>query len=241
MGRTTSESDLADALAAAVRGRLLLRRYDRWVYRRLRPFIGQRALEVGCGLGNFTPFLLDRELVVATDLSAEYCAAVAARFPDAPHLVVLPHDITADPAPLIEYGFDTVICLNVLEHIADDLAALQNIHRVLVPGGVLVLLVPAVPALYGTLDAAIGHWRRYRRDELIRKAKDAGFTPETCFYLNLLAVLGWWVSGKLLRLRIAPASQLRVFDLLVPLCAFLEALRPPPIGLSLVLIARKRF
>lgn len=230
-----------EVLSAAVRDRFLLRRYDRWIYHRLQPFIGRRVLEVGCGLGNFTPFLLDRELVVATDLSTEYCASVAARFADAPHLVVRPHDITADPSPLIEYSFDTVVCLNVLEHIADDLVALRNIHRVLVPDGVLVLLVPAVPALYGTLDAAIGHWRRYRRDELIRKAVDTGFVPQACFHLNLLAILGWWVSGKLLRLRIAPTSQLRAFDLLVPLCAILEALRPPPIGLSLVLIARKRF
>lgn len=237
--KASHEPNLEDALSAAVRGRLLLRRYDRWIYNRLRPFLGQRVLEVGCGLGNFTPFLLDRELVVATDLSAEYCAAVAARYPDSPNLIVRPHDITADPAPLVEYSFDTVLCLNVLEHIADDLAALQNIHRVLVPGGVLILLVPAIPALYGSLDAAIGHWRRYWRDELIRKVTDAGFTAETCFYFNFLAILGWWVSGKLLRLHIAPASQLRIFDLLVPFCAFLETLYPPPIGLSLVLIARK--
>jgi SAM-dependent methyltransferase len=236
----TGELGQADALSAAVRGRLLLHRYDRWVYNRLRPFIGQRVLEVGCGLGNFTPFLLDRELMVATDLSSEYCAAVTARFFDASNLVVRPHDITAEPAPLIEYSFDTVICLNVLEHIADDLAALRNIQRVLIPDGMLVLLVPAIPALYGTLDEAIGHWRRYRRDELIHKAEDAGFVSETCFYLNLVAILGWWVISKLLRLRITPAFQLRVFDRLVPLCSLLESLRPPPIGLSLVLIARKR-
>ncbi|MBC7252224.1 MAG: class I SAM-dependent methyltransferase [Anaerolineae bacterium] len=239
MGRTTSESDLADALAAAVRGRFLLRRYDRWIYRRLRPFIGQRVLEVGCGLGNFTPFLLDRELVVAIDLSQEYCAAVAERFNGAPNLIVQRHDITADPRPLLLYNFDTVVCFNVLEHIADDLAALRNIYRVLRPGGALVLLVPALPALYGSLDAAIGHWRRYRRQELMDKATQVHFTPEKCFYINLLAALGWLVSGKLLRLRITPSLQLRFFDLLVPFCACLEALYPPPAGLSLVLIARK--
>lgn len=233
------EPNLEEALSAAVHGRLLLRRYDRWIYHRLRPFLGQRVLEVGCGLGNFTPFLLDRELIVATDLSAEYCAAVAARYPDSPNLIVQPHDITADPAPLVEYSFDTVLCLNVLEHIADDLAALQNIHRVLVPGGVLILLVPAIPALYGSLDAAIGHWRRYRHEELVHKAMVTGFAIEQCFYLNLLGILGWLASGKFLRLPITPPSQLRVFDLLFPLCAFLETLYPPPIGLSLVLIARK--
>jgi SAM-dependent methyltransferase len=241
VSRVASETSPKDALSAAIRGRLLLRRYDRWVYHRLRQFLGQRVLEVGCGLGNFTPFLLDRELVMATDLSAEYCAAVAARFPNAPNLVVQSHDITADPAPLVEYGFDTVICLNVLEHIADDLAALQNIHQVLIPGGALVLLVPAVPALYGTMDAAIGHWRRYRRDGLIREVTEAGFIPESCFHLNLLAISGWLVSGKLLRLPIAPPFQLRIFDRLVPLCAFWEALCPPPIGLSLVLVAHKGF
>ena len=238
--KAPDEPDLEEALSAAVRGRLLLRRYDRWIYHRLRPFLGQRVLEVGCGLGNFTPFLLDRELVVATDLSAEYCATVAARFPNVPNLVVRSHDITADPAPLIEYSFDTVICLNVLEHIADDLAALQNIHRVLIPGGVLILLVPAIPVLYGTLDAAIGHRRRYRREELVSKAMAAGFVARECFYLNLLGVLGWLVSGKLLRLPITPPAQLRAFDLLFPLCAFLEASRPPPVGLSLVLIAYRR-
>ncbi|MDY7042270.1 MAG: class I SAM-dependent methyltransferase, partial [Chloroflexota bacterium] len=114
MDRTTDELGLEDALSAAVHGRFLLRRYDRWVYTRLQPFIGQRVLEVGCGLGNFTPFLLDRELVVSTDVSIEYCAAVATRFRDAVNLVVRPHDITADPAPVLAYDFDTVICLNVL-------------------------------------------------------------------------------------------------------------------------------
>ena len=133
---------------------------------------------------------------------------------------------------------DTVVCLNVLEHIEDDRATLADMYDLLQPGGRLVLLVPAFARLYGTLDEHLRHFRRYEKDELEGKVREAGFVLENLMYLNRPGIFGWWLNGKLLRRRVLPRSQLLAFKLLMPLLER-EKERPPSTGLSLVAIGRK--
>ena len=131
--------------------------------------------------------------------------------------------------------FDTIVCLNVLEHIEDDVTSLRSMRALLQPGGRLVLLVPALPALYGTLDEALGHFRRYRPAELAAKFTDAGFRLAHVEYFNLAGVLGWWLIGRVLRRRLIPRCALKWYDALVPLFR-LETLMPWRIGQSLIAI-----
>src|ERR1044072_596270 len=141
-------------------------RYNRWMSERLRPWVGRRVLEIGAGIGNMSAFLIDRDRVVLTDTEPYYLERLRARYRDLPHVAV---------ARLASERLDTVVCLNVLEHIADDRASLVAMRDLLVPRGRLILLVPSLRVLYGSLDQALGHFRRYVPRELATKLAEAGF------------------------------------------------------------------
>ena len=215
--------------------------YNAWVYRQIRPYLGERVLEVGCGIGNMTGYYVDRPLLVCVDLLAESLALVRRKLPGRPNLHTMQGDICADStvAALAPYGFDTVVMLNVLEHIDDDARALACIHRLLVPGGRLLLLVPAERYLYGTLDRALGHYRRYEPAGLRALLAGSGYTVESLRYMNLAGILGWFLNARVLRRQLLPRPQLGLFNLLAPLFERLEAQVAPPRGQSLVAICRK--
>ena len=107
--------------------------YNDWVYRQIRPYMGDRVLEVGCGIGNMTGYYADRPLLVCVDLLAESLALAREKIGDRPNLHLVQGDICADATVerLAEFQFDTAIMLNVLEHIPDDVTALACIQRLL--------------------------------------------------------------------------------------------------------------
>lgn len=217
-----------------------LRRYNTWLWDKMEPYVGQRILEVGAGTGTMTRHLLGRELVVATDVQPEYVEVLRRTFERHAHVRVCTLDLGADPFPAsVGAGFDTVLCLNVLEHVEGDLDALRRIHNVLDRNGRLVLIVPALQRLYGEIDRAIGHFRRYERAELIQKLQTAGFTVEHVSAFNVLGALGWCVNARLLRRQAVPRLQARIHDLLVPALR-VEDRFDLPWGLSLLAIGSRR-
>jgi len=213
-------------------------RYNRWMWQQLAPFVGQRVLEVGAGVGNMTRFLLGRERVIATDLDEKYQQILHHLFDAYPHVTIGRFDLNGGPPPAGAERIDTVLCLNVLEHVERDDVALRGLHDLLEPGGRLVLLVPALPALYGSLDRALDHHRRYSRNELLQKLRAAGFEVETNRFFNLLGVLGWTMNSRILKRTTFPPLQLALYDRLVPLFR-LESRFRLPIGMSLIAVARK--
>jgi SAM-dependent methyltransferase len=210
-------------------------RYNRWMYDRVRPWVGRRVLEIGAGIGNISAFLIDRDRVVLTDTEPYYLERLRARYGDRPHVSVAELRLPAPDARLAAERLDTVVCLNVLEHIEDDRGSLVAMRELLVPRGRLVLLVPALRALFGTLDEALGHFRRYVPDELSQKFRDAGFRLMHLEYFNLAGIPGWWLTGRVLRRRLIPTGALQWYDALVPLFR-LERLLPWRIGQSLIAI-----
>src|SRR5262245_374825 len=214
-------------------------RYNRWMFQQLLPWLGQRVLEVGSGIGSFTRYLTGRDLVAATELNPRYLRILGNTFERHTGVEMMPLDLADfDPAPLRARHLDTIVCLNVLEHIEDDRGVLRRLHDSLAPGGRLLLLVPAHQWLYGAIDRAIDHHRRYERAGLVQKLEEAGFLVEHTQFFNRLGVLGWWLNGKVLGRTRVPGLQLHLQNLLVPLLRA-EVYAPLPFGLSLVAVARR--
>ncbi|HEX7190877.1 MAG TPA: glycosyltransferase [Thermoanaerobaculia bacterium] len=216
-----------------------LNRYNGWIWERLAPYVGQRVLEIGAGSGTMTRFLYGRELIVATDRETPYLDRLRNRFRRKPGVVVERLDPDSDESvDLARYGFDTVTCINVLEHTADDIATLRRANQLLQPGGRIIVFVPAGKDLFGTLDQGVGHQRRYERDELIEKLRAAGFEIEDVSFQNRIAKLAWWLNSRIFHRTAMPAAQSKLFDFFVPLWKALEGSHPST-GLSLIAIARK--
>jgi|YNPNPStandDraft_1061719.scaffolds.fasta_scaffold01619_14 SAM-dependent methyltransferase len=213
--------------------------YLYWLFENLAPYIGRRVLDVGCAIGNITQFFLDRERVVGIDVAPEMVAESRRRFAGRENMRFEVYDIT-DPAVLAlrEERLDTVVCVHVLEHVADDVTALRHMRALLPVGGRLILLVPVVKWVWGVLDEATGHQRRYTWRELERLLQDMGFAVEDHWYVNFLAIFGWFFTGRILKRKIIPMGQYDLYNRLTPLLARLETKVRPPIGLSVACVAR---
>ncbi len=216
-------------------------KYFAWQSRLVLPELGRRVIEVGCGIGNFTGNLLDREAVVALDVDAGCVARWRERFAGRPNLeAMVCQPASAAFAGLAQWRPDSCVCLNVLEHIQDDARAVKAMADVLVPGGVIVLLVPAFQSLYGPIDRNLCHYRRYSRSAVMRLADRAGLRMEKLQYVNAAGFFGWWLNARVLRREAQSAAQIRIFDKwIVPWLSRLEAKAPPPFGQSLFAVLRK--
>ena len=216
-------------------------RYFAWQYRLAQARLGQRVLEVGCGLGNFTCQLLDRESVIGVDVEPECVTRHSARFAGCAHVESICLDVLSpDFSSLRRYRPDSVACLNVLEHVSDDGRALSHLHAVLPPGGVVVLIVPAFDALYGPIDRLLGHCRRYSKAALIRLARESGFQPRTLRYVNSIGFFGWWFNARVWKREEQSAAQIAAFDrFLVPVLSRAEQWIEPPVGQSIFAVLEK--
>lgn len=210
-------------------------RYNRWMFERLRRWVGHRVLEVGAGIGNMSTFLVDRERLVLTDTEPYYLARLRDRFGDRPNVRVVELRLPAFDPHLVAESIDSVVCLNVLEHVEDDAASLAAMRQLIAPGGRLVLLVPALPALYGAIDRALGHFRRYAATEVVDKLTEAGYRVPHLEYFNLGGVPGWWLASRVLRRPVISPGALRWYEALVPLFR-LERWLPWRVGQSLIAI-----
>jgi SAM-dependent methyltransferase len=216
-----------------------LPRYNAWMFELLAPYVGNRILEVGSGIGNLSEFLVDRGEVCLTDTADDHLATLRARFGDMPGVRVLHWDLGEESPPELAPGsFDTIVCINVLEHVEDDPAALARLRRLLAPGARLILLVPAGQVLYNEFDRALGHYRRYSRRTLTDVLEASDFAVDRVWYFNPVGIFGWFVNGSILRKRVLPTGQMRLLDRFVPVLRFIHRLGLP-FGLSVVAIARK--
>lgn len=216
-----------------------------WQFAQAAPYARGTVAEVGAGIGTFSERLLGAgvERLLLVEPEAACVERLRARF-GADARVTISDETLPDSPALAELAgaCDLVLCQNVLEHIADDGAALASMGAALRPGGVVVVLVPAHPRLFGALDRAYGHERRYTRERLSRLADDAGLEVVDLVSFNALGILGWWAKTRFSpQPRLDPAS-LRWYERLLHLWRPVEdRIRPRlRVGLSLVLVARPR-
>ena len=204
-----------------------------WIFSRVEPYLGSRILEVGCGVGSFTRRLSQRGDVVALDPwlpAVVRCREVVGKDVTVLHGSIEEMTLNGD--------FDSAVCLNVIEHIKDDVEALRKMRSHLREGGNLVVLTPAHPWLYGSLDEEFGHYRRYRKAELERAVNMAGFKVVHLRHFNLIGLPGWLVATRILRMRELRPGLLGVYRRLLPLSRWIEERYRPPFGLSLLVVAR---
>jgi glycosyltransferase involved in cell wall biosynthesis len=215
-------------------------RFNRWMADTIRPWVGTRVLEIGAGIGNLSQFLAPRrQSYIATDIDDEHLGRLRVRFQNRPNLSSARCDL-ADPRDFIALReqADTVICLNVLEHIADDGVGLRNIASALVPGGRAIVLVPQDQSIYGSLDKVLGHYRRYSEAELRTRMEAAGLTVETVLHFNRATRPGWYWNGRVLRRQHFSRFQLWVFERLVWLWRRIDGILPWP-AVSIIGIGKK--
>jgi len=215
----------------------LCHNYNTWIYNIIRPYLGQQILEVGCGIGNLTEYFRENRMLTAIDKELRYIEFMKLEFPD---VGMYQCDIVTPQILRNKEGtFDSVVCINVLEHIEEDEKALSNMYSLLKKSGNIILMVPAHQYLYGSLDENVGHLRRYNKKTLVDKVKEAGFKIKESYYFNRLGVSGWFVNGRIRKRRQISFIQLLIFDRMVFLIKRIDSWLNLPFGISLFVIGEK--
>jgi SAM-dependent methyltransferase len=214
--------------------------YHRWIFQKIRPWLGKTILEAGCGIGNLTGLLLSQGMVTVVDMNKNYLQRVEEKFRSHSKLKeVILWDVRQEPPKNLGISIDTIVCSNVLEHIENDDAVLKNFYQLLSSGGRIIVLVPALKILYNVLDQELGHFRRYSRKDLIQRLTLNGFKIQYLKFFNLFGILGWFVNGALLRKRSLSIGQVRIFNKMVPFFIQVEKVIPTFAGQSLIAVGEK--
>jgi SAM-dependent methyltransferase len=232
----------AAELPHGLTGRDEARSYFTWIAQLFGGALSGEVLDHGAGTGALSVQLLPRaERVVALEPETVLFDGIVRRFAAEPRVTPLHGDIETY---LQRYGarsLDAVVSSNVLEHLEDDVGCLRRMHEALRPGGALAVYVPARAELFGSLDASVGHLRRYSRSQLRERLEQAGFFVQWVRYGNLAGVLPWLVAGKVLKRQANPSADLRFFDRFVlPIASRAESLVPLPYGLNVAALARRQ-
>jgi len=214
--------------------------YRRGILRYFARHLGKHIVEIGAGLGDFSSLLLSEaqpaELILV-EPADNLVPVLRERFAAAPQVSIVHGylDRLGGRPPV-----DSVVMVNVLEHIEDDAGALRAIHALLKPGGALLLFVPALPALYGSMDRAFGHMRRYTKSVLATRLTGAGYDVAMLRNFNLLGIVPWLVTGRLLKRKTLRVQEVGWYDRWVlPALLRAEWVCEPPFGLSLIAVAKK--
>lgn len=219
--------------------------YHRWILDELKPFIGQHVVEVGAGTGSFSELLLELKpqslaLVEPSEMFFSLEKNIANRTGETD--LSLYHTVFTDAAGTIaaKQRPDTVIYVNVLEHIEDDEHELKTVFDTLADGGHCLIFVPALMSLYGEFDRKVGHFRRYTKKELEQKCLAAGFSIVRSFFFDIAGVLPWYVKYRLLNSDSLGSQAVTAYDnLVVPIMRRIEPVIGVPIGKNLLAVLRK--
>jgi SAM-dependent methyltransferase len=214
--------------------------YNKWIFSVFAESIGDRVLEIGCGTGNLTRHLLENaKEVTAIDIDAEYLRFLSrtVRVPKGHVLHVRNQNFLADMKDLA--GFDSIVLINVLEHLVDPAEALRRVYEALVPGGRVIVLVPAFNFLFSHFDELIGHHRRYTLKSLANELTAARFGIKQNVYFNFFGMAGWWWRFCVFKKEYLTPHAVAFFETLTPLLRRIESLVRLPAGLSVIAVGEK--
>ncbi len=209
--------------------------YRRWIFSKIEPFLGKTILEVGGGIGNYTVMYPVSSSVVTVEPHPDCAAYLRKQFNGTGRVAVSQTDLDGYQSGAL---FESIVCLNVLEHIGDDLAAIKKMASLLLPGGKLLLLLPAGPALFGSIDHALQHVRRYDSRQAQRLIESSGLRLVCFEHMNMVGYFGWFINARLLKKSHQSTAQVVFYDrVIVPLLRKLESALPPPFGQSIFILA----
>lgn len=215
--------------------------YNHWIYSLMRRYHGREVCEIGAGIGNLTQFFLNAARVLCVEPEEEYCSAL--RQLAAVHLnVEIFKGGLAECARVsgLARTFDTVVCVNVLEHIEHDAEAVGLMRSLLKKGGRILLYVPAAPWAFGELDRCLGHYRRYSKRMVRALALASGMELERCIYVNFAGSFGWFLHARVFSRKVIEPKSARIVDRLVPFISAVERLLPPITGQSIFAVLREQ-
>jgi 2-polyprenyl-3-methyl-5-hydroxy-6-metoxy-1,4-benzoquinol methylase len=223
-------------------------RFNEWMYKKIKTGLKEKMgniLEVGSGLGTMSEKLI-RDMgpsshITLTDISVRYVQLLSIKYSSFKNVSVFRMDLNSgEEYSKIGYEkYDSIIAINVFEHVRDDQLALREIYKMLKKGGILVILVPCHKFLYNVIDKNLGHFRRYTKKELCGKINETNFTIMCMHYFNTVGVVGWYLNGNLFKnAGISPGAS-KWFDRLVPLLDYLDRMTSNITGLSLICHLKK--
>jgi SAM-dependent methyltransferase len=203
LGDSALQSKTLESLASA-------RNYHRWLCELARPYLGDRPIELGSGLGDYAASWLAAGVprITVTELDPGRLALLRHRYADVPNVSVETFDVFDPPAG----DYSSLVAFNVLEHIDEDGRALKAAHRLLVPGGAVIMFVPAFQFAMGEFDRKVGHFRRYTKRTLRAAYEAADLEIEDLRYINAPGLFAWFVAVRLLRMTPADSALVRLWD-----------------------------
>lgn len=216
------------------------RRYHRWIIDEIRPFFGKNVAEVGAGCGNLSQFLLEESIdsLTAFEPSSNMFDLLEKKLRNESRATLI-NDFFGSRNIDSGDGYDSVVYINVMEHIEDDQGEIGRAFDSLKPGGHLIIYVPALAWLYSDFDRAIGHFRRYHKSELVRLVSDQGFDVVQAKYFDSLGIIPWYLNAVLLGRSINSKSVALYDRLAIPMLSRVERYLPPWIGKNLLVVGRK--
>jgi len=220
--------------------------YNLWIYKKVSSFLGKRVLDIGSGTGTIIELMYDiHRTIFATDIFENKLDIMRKRFKSQPNITVKKFNISTDSVDnFLTKDIDTITCINVLEHIEDDLGALENFKKIIVRNGKIVIFVPAYQFLFGTMDKNTGHYRRYNPKVLGNMGKKLGLKTIHNSHMNFIGTFPWFLNGKILK-KTKPYSEvlgqgkIKIYDRIIPLFEGLERIVPIPFGLSEIIVFQK--
>jgi len=202
-------------------------KFNRWMYDTIRPYCRDNILEIGSGIGNISQFFIsDGYSITLSDTDNFYLNKLKKKFNRINILSIdLVHENFSKEHDEFFQAFDTVVFLNVLEHVRDDELAIENCRHFLKPGGTLIVLVPAYSFLFSKMDKELQHYRRYTSKKLTGLISKKKFNAK--------------MYGKLLGLHAIPEKNMKLFNHLVPFARLIDKILFRKTGLSVIAVAQK--
>jgi 2-polyprenyl-3-methyl-5-hydroxy-6-metoxy-1,4-benzoquinol methylase len=218
-------------------------KFNRWMYETIAPFCSGSILEIGSGVGNISQyFILKGSPICLSDIRENYRDIIKEKFKLDDSRVIDIDIIHPDFGVVYKdllAKFDSIFCLNVIEHIQDDSLAIENMMKLLKADGKLIVLVPAFQCLYNGIDSTLEHYRRYSKKALINVMAKHGLVIKS-FYFNSVGILAWFIGGSILRNKTIQEGKMSLFNFFVPIYKLIDRLLLRKIGLSIVCVIQKK-